>query len=127
MLELSTKYAIKALLHLARFEKDQYVPVKTLSQTAKIPGPYLSKIIKILASKKIVETKRGAFGGVRLPSLKKNISYLDICKALNDPLLNQNCFFSKYPCNSKAPCLMHKHWLEMKEQMNIFLHEKQIR
>lgn len=127
MLELSTKYAIQALLHLAKLEKDQYLQVKTLSRRAKIPGPYLSKVIKDLASKGIVETKRGALGGVRLPSSKKSISFLDVCKALEDPLLKQSCFLTKYSCNSQTPCIMHRHWLEMKEQMIAFLEERLIR
>ena len=126
MLELSTKYAIKALLHLSNQEDGMYVQVQTLSKLADIPGSYLSKLVKILARKGIVDSKRGSQGGIRFSGKKKRISFLDICIALEDPILSQGCFLSKRPCNSKSPCVMHKDWSEIREQLKTFLDQKEI-
>jgi len=126
MLELSTRYAIKALMYLAELDTEQFTDVKSLSQKTMIPGPYLSKLMKILSTKGIVEAKRGRLGGVRLPSSNAPSSFLDICAALEDPIVNQHCFLSKDARDSKNQCLMHKHWMEMKEQIISFLQDKKI-
>jgi Rrf2 family transcriptional regulator, iron-sulfur cluster assembly transcription factor len=126
MLELSTKHAIKALLHLAELKTDEYVQVKTLSKETKIPGPYLSKLIKRLAAKGIVDTKRGSLGGVRMPLCEKHISFFDVCEALDDPILSKSCFLSRHACSSRNPCVAHKHWSEMKDIMIGFLKSKKI-
>jgi len=125
MLELSTKYAIKALLHLAKLDSDEYIQVQSLSEKTKIPGPYLSKLIKVLAARGIVDTKRGSLGGVRFPD-KKSITFLEVCAALEDPIQNPGCFLNKGSCNGSNPCVMHKHWLEMKEHISDFLKDKEI-
>ena len=126
MLELSTKHAIKALLHLANQEYGMYVQVQTLSKLASIPGPYLSKLVKILAKKGILDSKRGSQGGIRFSVKRKNITFLDICKALEDPIIGQECFLSKRPCNTKNSCVMHNDWSEIREQLKLFLDQKEI-
>ena len=126
MLELSTRYAIKALMHLAELDTEHFTDVKSLSQKTMIPGPYLSKLMKVLATKGIVEAKRGRLGGVRLPSSNAPSSFLDICAALEDPIVNQQCFLAKNAGDSEKQCLMHRHWMEMKEQIISFLQERKI-
>lgn len=126
MLELSTKYALKALLHLANETDGQYILVKELSEKANVPGPYLSKIIKQLALKEIVETRRGMSGGVRLPKKKKQISFYDVCVALDDPVVSQGCFLTKHACNSANPCVMHSHWSRIKRELAKFLQSSYI-
>ena len=124
MLSQSSKYAIKALLQLAVLDTDEYMQVRTLARTTRIPGPYLSKLIKTLANRGIVETRRGSSGGVRLPTTKSRISFFDICQALEDPVLKQGCFFTVHACNAKDPCAMHRHGPEFKNRIVAFLKEK---
>lgn len=126
MLALSTKYALKALLHLARVQRDDYMQVKALSEEANVPGPYLSKIIKQLSAKQLVETRRGITGGVRFPKNGHTVTFYDICIALDDPIIAQGCFLSKHPCDLKHPCVMHQHWSRIKQDVIKFLQEATI-
>lgn len=126
MLSLSTKYALKALLYLAQQQRDDYMQVKALSDEAKVPGPYLSKIIKQLSAKQLVETRRGIAGGVRFPSNGRTVTFYDVCVALGDPIVSQGCFLTKHPCDSKHPCVMHPHWSRIKREVAKFLQESKI-
>ncbi|MCO6432056.1 MAG: Rrf2 family transcriptional regulator [Deltaproteobacteria bacterium] len=127
MLALSTKYALKALLHLREVPRGEFMQVTALSKKAGIPGPYLSKIIKQLATRQLVETRRGLSGGVRLPLKAKSISFYDVCAALEDPIVSQRCFLSKSPCNLNSPCVMHAHWSRIKDAVAKFLKGSKIR
>lgn len=125
MLANSTKYALKALVHLAQQPSGEYMQVKTLSGLAHVPGPYFSKIIKQLAGKRIVETRRGSQGGVRLPA-DRDISFYDVCVALDDPIVVQGCFMDNKECSSGNPCLMHNRWAKIKREVAKFLEELKI-
>lgn len=125
MLSVSTKYAIKALSHLAEQPRDRFLQVKTLSELADVPGPYLSKIIKQLSAKKVLETRRGSQGGVRIPE-DRQISFYDVCVALEDPITVAGCFLDKRECSSKTPCIMHHRWAQIKRELAKFLQEVKI-
>lgn len=126
MLELSTKYAIKALLAISRRPTEEFLQVKLLSDETNIPGPYLSKIIKQLAAKGLVDTRRGLSGGVRAIKRKKPITFYEVCEALDDPIIYQHCFFSRHPCNLSSPCGMHANWSKLKGNITDFLQRSKI-
>lgn len=125
MLELSTKYAIKALLNLERQKGEDYIQVKTLGEETGIPAPYLSKVIKILAVKGLVDTRRGILGGVKARR-KNKITFYEICEAMDDPVIYQRCFFSREPCKLDSPCMMHSRWSKLKDDIDKFLHGSRI-
>lgn len=127
MLTLTSKYAIRALLTLAKCEPaEQFVLVKTLSEKSLVPAPYLAKIIKTLAAKDLLETKKGATGGVRLKQKSTAISFFDICSALHDPAATDACLLSKKACSHTSPCPMHERWGPLRTQLINFLHEMKI-
>ena len=113
------------MLSLSRLAGDEFVQVKYLSEVSDVPGPYLSKIVKQLAAKRLVETRRGSAGGVRL--LRDiRVTLYEVCVALEDPLISQGCFLTKHPCSSKKPCPMHTHWNQIKREIVKFLQESKI-
>ncbi len=126
MLSKSTKYALRALLCLAHHPPEILVRVDQLSEQARVPGPYLSKLIKILAEKGIVETRRGLTGGVKL-TRKKELSFFDVCKALEDPIVNQECFISNAACNKGLPCAFHGRWGAIREETMKFLQDSKVK
>ncbi len=128
MLSASSKYALRALLCLAKYQdnSETFMRVDVLSEEAGVPAPYLSKIIKILARKDIVETRRGLTGGVRLGANKKKITFFDICEALDEPIINEECLLSKKACNANAPCPLHHEWKKNREGIYKFLKRAKI-
>ncbi len=126
MLSASTKYALKALRELARAEPGKYVAIDDLSGMAKVPRPYLAKLMKALAEKQIVLTKKGVKGGVMLPQGRK-YSFFDICVALDDPVTNQRCLLSNDSCGKgKEVCSMHNAWKKERERLIQFLKDAEL-
>lgn len=91
MISTTSIYAFKALTVLAGSSRPGFMTVGVLARRANVPSPYLSKLIKILASEGIVITKKGIKGGVKLAS--RPITFYDICVALQEPaLLSEDIF-----------------------------------
>lgn len=126
MLAASTKYALKALHYLAKQDQRQFIQVNALSLASEVPGPYLAKIVKLLAARGMVETRRGLTGGVRLSPREGALTYYDVCIALDDPVVISNCLLSKERCNSQEPCAIHAEWRRTKEQLVKFLQKARI-
>lgn len=121
MLSLTSKYTINALRYLAKAPKGNYINVQEISKAVKIPSAYLSKLIKILVKKKILESKRGALGGVRFSLNGRKLTYYDICKKLDDPIVNELCFLTKKGCNLKETCTVHEKWSSLRIKIHEFL------
>ena len=121
MIANTTKYGIKALMYLAKVPDEKYVQVLELSKKINVPGPYLGKIIKALARQNIVLTKKGALGGVTLPTKKRKITLYEICSALQDPVVISECFLSGKTCSILAPCPVHNKWKDVREAVIAFL------
>jgi Rrf2 family protein len=121
MLALGTKYAISALLELAKRSDGGFTQVQALSESADVPGPYLSKIMQTLVSKNIVESKKGITGGVRLIKGNSRITFFDVCAALDDPVVATTCLLSKEGCNKNDPCPIHNSWKRIKGDIIEFL------
>lgn len=128
MLAVTTKYALSCLIHLARHSHGEFMQVKELSKQAEIPGPYLSKIVKGLASKGIVDTKKGKHGGVRFPAQgkKTQVSFYDVCLALEDPVVAQRCLLSKGQCLAGEPCAIHFKWRAAQSDFLKFLKQSKV-
>lgn len=117
MLEKTTQYAIKALLLLAKQDTEVFVQVSKLSVDANVPGPYLSKIMKTLAIKGIVLTRKGINGGVKITPRIRELSFYDICAALDDPVVHSQCLLNNLACSRTSPCSFHTAWAELREQV----------
>ena len=124
MIGTSSKYALRALLALEKLGRDDFVNVQELSKKADVPKPYLSKIMKVLAKNDLVQTKKGLGGGVRLP--RRKISFYDVCLALDDQTIHDNCFLAKTPCDDHNPCPYHRKWKEERKRIVKFLKEAKI-
>ena len=126
MLATTTKYALRALLYLAGHGQGEFIQIKNLSEQAGVPGPYLAKIIKTLAAKDLVETKKGYAGGVRLELDPGSITFLDVCRALDDPIVSEACLISKSKCRNIAPCAIHEKWGPLRDRIHSFLLEMKV-
>lgn len=119
MLSATSKHAIKALSFLSLSDETKYFSVDTIAEDCGAPAAFLSKIIKKLAKAGLVETKKGARGGVRRK--KDEITFREVCTALDDPIVVENCLLSKSNCNKDAPCPFHDLWVAQRAQIGKFL------
>ncbi len=110
MLSLSqtTGYAIKALAFLGT--KDEPVLIRDISAGARVPAPYLAKIIRRLHAAGIVHAKRGHHGGVTLARPPEWISLLDIGNTVEGADVVGDCLLGNAFCDDLTACPTWKFW-----------------
>ena len=121
MLCQQSKYALRAVMYLKQQPEQSLVRVEDIAREANLPAPYLSKILKALARGKIIVSRRGKNGGVRLNRARGEISFFDICSSVEDPIVRSECVLFKQPCDKNAPCPFHSNWASTKENFLSFL------
>jgi Rrf2 family protein len=84
MFSQTVEYALRALVALAA-EPDRPHTNRQLAKVTKVPGPYLSKVLQLLAREGLVEAQRGVQGGFRLSRPAAEITILAAVDAV-DPI-----------------------------------------
>jgi len=117
MLSKSCTYGIWAVLYLSSVEGKEYVPIREISDALKIPFHFLTKILQLLSRAKIVETLRGARGGVQLYRSPQRITLREVIESIDGPGLFINCAFGLPECGEDSPCPMHSEWKNVKNEI----------
>jgi Rrf2 family transcriptional regulator, iron-sulfur cluster assembly transcription factor len=102
----ATEYAVAALAFLGG-RNGAPVLVREIAEATSVPGPYLGKIVHVLAHRHLVSTRRGPGGGVSLAREPHQISLFDVCRALDDPLTEDRCMLSHQECSTERSCPAH--------------------
>ena len=110
-------YAIRAVRYLAKHGSDERVATSTVAKEMQIPPSFLAKIISQLSIAGLLNTSRGARGGVSLARESKDISVLDVVEAIDGPILLNECIGSNKPCVFEDDCLVHPIWHEVQESL----------
>jgi len=113
-------YAASALGHIAS-AGGKPVLVKEIADAARLPAPYLAKIIQTLARKGLVITQRGVGGGVILSRPASEISMFELCVALDDPVVKFSCMLGTAECSDERACPAHKFWTRQRANLHDYL------
>lgn len=89
------KYALKAMVELARHPSGQYVAVPDIADRQNIPKKFLDVILAELRNAGFVTSKMGKGGGYTLARRADSISIGDVIRAIDGPL-------APLPCASKT-------------------------
>lgn len=119
-LSQSTGYAVVAL-GLVASANDEPMLVRTIAETCGLPAPYLSKVIHKLARAGLVSTQRGVRGGVTMHRDPAEVSLLEVCTAMDDPVLEERCMIGTEPCSESRTCPAHQFANASRERMLEFL------
>jgi Rrf2 family protein len=110
-------YAIRAVRYLAKQGSDKRVATSTVAREMSIPPSFLAKIISQLSIAGLLNTSRGAHGGVSLRREPKDISVLEVVEAIDGPILLNECVGSNKSCAFEKDCLVHPIWIEAQESL----------
>lgn len=112
-------YALRAILFLARKynEKDKNAATRIIAEDQEIPSSFLAKIISQLSIAGIIQTTRGANGGVRLARKPEEISLLDVVEAIDGPITLNECVNDPSVCPFGDNCPIHDVWCEAKAEL----------
>ena len=81
-----TRYAIRALYHLAFHRSGQATQAKEIAEVQKIPLRFLEQILQDLRRAGLIEARRGPRGGYALARPAAEISMADVLRAVRGPL-----------------------------------------
>ena len=122
------RYAVMALVDLARFDNINPVSLRDISLRQGISLDYLEQIFSKLRKKEIVQSVRGTQGGYVLNRKAKDIKLTNIFDAVDEKVKTVQCKKeSKKGCNGKATkCITHNLWDELEIHINTFFEKKSL-
>jgi Rrf2 family protein len=121
MLTQRSRYALRALIFIARSNGVAPVPISTIAADQKLPRKFLEAILLDLKNGGLVTSYRGKLGGYRLARPAGQISFGEIIRQIEGPLALVPCVsVSAYQrcvdCFEESTCVIRKTMLEVREQ-----------
>ena len=81
-----SEYALLALIHLARQEGDEYVPVASIAEAQGVPHRFLEQLLLVLKRARLVKSQKGQRGGYRLGRPPGKIPLAEVIRLLDGAL-----------------------------------------
>ena len=103
MITREADYAIRAVLELA--SRDAGCSAAELARATQVPYPFLRRVLQKLTAARLVATRRGRTGGVRLARASAAISLLDVARAIDPATITLNsCLRDGGACARRTCC-----------------------
>lgn len=90
MLSMKAKYALRAMMVLARNER-KLMQTKSIAKAADVPHKFLEAILSDLKNHGVISSKRGMLGGYQLSRPADLIAIGDIIRIMDGPLAPIRC------------------------------------
>lgn len=118
-LQISRKieYGLRAMVFLASMPRGLTIPFREIARRMDVPEDFMAKILKILVSKELVQSTRGARGGYKLSRPAAEISMLDVIEAVEGPVIVNVCQDTHDACAVSNSCTMYSVWKLGQERM----------
>lgn len=131
MLSMKAKYALRALMVLARNEK-RMLQIKTIAKEADVPQKFLEAILVELKNHGLVASKRGILGGYFLAKPAADINLGGVIRIVDGPLAPIRCAsLTAYQkcddCEDEKTCAIRKTMLEVRHAIADVLDNKSIK
>ena len=126
MLSQKAKYAIKALLVLARAKNGELVQVNEIAEIQNIPKKFLDLIFFELRRHGLIVSTRGREGGYSLGPPAADISIASIVRAVDGPLAPLPCASVKFyrrcdDCKDEKTCEVRRLMREVRDAASAIL------
>jgi Rrf2 family iron-sulfur cluster assembly transcriptional regulator len=122
MLSVTSKYALRAVTHLATLSVGETMLGKDLAKRAQIPGNYLSKILWTLGSAGLISATRGSGGGYRLRRKPDDIFLMEVVELFDRSRIEPTCFLGEdRVCSESDACAAHAQWKQVRTVYTNFL------
>ena len=110
-------YAVRAVLYLAQLGPEQRAATSQIAQEQAIPPSFLAKIVSQLSVAGLLQTSRGARGGVSLARPPEEISLLEVVEAIDGPILLNECVSGGGACTFGDDCPMKPVWCDAQAEL----------
>ncbi len=118
-----TTYGLRAMIELARHEKQGSLALKKIADKENISLKYLERLFAQLKKAELIKSEMGAGGGYSLAKKSKEIIVFDIVKALEGKMSPFYCMGEdgKIYCAAKCHCGATKVLSKVQEAVNTTL------
>ena len=99
-------YAMRAVAYLATLGTDRRAATSLIAEEKQIPPSFLAKIVSQLSVAGLLQTSRGARGGVSLARSPDDISFLEVVEAIDGPILLNECVADSSACTFGETCTL---------------------
>lgn len=99
-------YAMRAVAYLANLGQEKRAATSQIADDQKIPPSFLAKIVSQLSVAGLLQTSRGARGGVSLARSPESISFLEVVEAIDGPILINECVIDSGTCTFGDDCAL---------------------
>ena len=113
-----TDYSIVILANLVAKDENAMHTAKELSEFSGIPLPTVTRILKILSNKGILDSQRGAQGGYELTKNSADISVAEVIEAMEGPIALTECASDDCGCALEPNCAVGKPWQKINKAVN---------
>jgi Rrf2 family protein len=120
----SAQYAIRALALMANESWDACVSIQEIARSARVPLPFLAKIMQTLAKCGIVVSQKGPGGGVALARPPQAVTLEEIVIAIDGDGIMRGCVLGLARCSDRNPCPVHEVWKDVGVTLQRRLHDR---
>ena len=110
-------YAVRAVLYLSRLGRGNRAATSQIAQEKHIPPSFLAKIISQLSIAGLLNTSRGARGGVTLAREPEDITLLEVVEAIDGPIRLNECAHSDGMCALTDDCPLDSIWQDAQSDL----------
>jgi Rrf2 family protein len=125
MLSQRGRYALKALLNIAR-HPDESRQVSLISAEENIPRKFLEAIMTDMRRARLVTSQRGKAGGYRLARTPDQITFAEVMRVTDGPLALIACASKNFyqrceDCPDEAACMVRRVMGEVRDEVSHIL------
>ena len=115
------KYALKAMVRLARNYKNGFLSTAIIAQEENIPKKFLEQILLELKRAKLVNSKQGIGGGYYLLKSPDEVSLADLYRIFEGPISLTPCISLNYyeacdDCVDEEACYLRHELINVREK-----------
>ena len=120
-LSTRTRYAVRAMIELARHETNRPLQLKIIAERQEISVKYLEQLVAVLKSAGLVTSVRGSRGGYILARAANQITISDILHCVEGPIVTVECVEDANRCARAAECAAREVWKKVERAIESVL------
>lgn len=122
MISTRGRYALRVMIDLAQYGKDEYIPMKDVANRQGISLKYLEQILPVLTKNKLVSAVHGKGGGYKLTRNPEEYTAGEILRLAEGELAPVACLVpGSDPCEKAAQCKTLNFWKGLDEVTNKYI------
>jgi Rrf2 family protein len=123
MLNDTAEYALRAVLLIAGRRNGTRVTSSEVAGELDLPPNYLSKTLRRLAKRGVLESTRGPGGGYTLTEPPDRIPLARVVEPFQKLGERKQCLMGREDCDDRTPCAAHHRWRALTERVESFFRE----